>query len=121
MTSISQCFFATVPPTPRMTVESDPVRGRLTIALEGDLDCATAPTLSARMRTILDRRPVRQVVIDVAGLEFCDIAGARMFLHLRQEVTGSGAAYWLRGPRAHIRWLLLHLDAGHLLEPAGEP
>ncbi|OJF15027.1 hypothetical protein BG844_06670 [Couchioplanes caeruleus subsp. caeruleus] len=103
-----------------MTVVSDPVNARLTIALEGDLDCASAPALSARMRMILDRRPVRQVVIDVAGLEFCDIAGARMFLQLRQVVTGTGAAYCLRHPRAHIRWLLHHLDAGHLIEPFGE-
>ncbi|GGQ49970.1 STAS domain-containing protein [Couchioplanes azureus] len=120
MTSISHCF-ATVPPSPRITVVSDPVHGRLTIALEGDLDCATAPALSSRMRMILDRRPVRQVVIDVAGLEFCDIAGARMFLQLRQVVLGQGAAFCLRRPRAHIRWLLHHLDAGHLIEPVGEP
>ncbi|MFI5492349.1 STAS domain-containing protein [Actinoplanes sp. NPDC051859] len=99
-----------------MTATSDPASGCLTITLEGDLDCATAPALSARLQTVLGRRPVQRVVIDVAGLEFCDIAGARLFLRVAHEVTSSGAACCLRHPRAHIRWLLQHLDAGHLLE-----
>ena len=48
------------------------------VRLSGDLDLATGPTAAAKMRSALVRRT--DVVVDLRGLSFMDVAGLRVVL-----------------------------------------
>jgi anti-anti-sigma factor len=87
-----------------------------TLHLAGTLDQHTVAAFHAAVSRLLDDEP-RSVVIDVAGLDACDVPGLRalsvtyrrMLVHGRRVVV-TGAPPWLR--RALHR---LRLDA-HVLE-----
>lgn len=72
--------------------------GRPVIALAGELDIATAPAV----RTVcLDtfrsqRRPY--IVVDLAGLSFCDCSGLNAFLYVHNWARADGG--WVRLCRA---------------------
>ena len=52
------------------TTERD---GSATVAVSGDLDCATAPRLRATLERVASAR--RTVLVDLSGTEFMDCAG----------------------------------------------
>ena len=101
------------PPGPRA---HDHRGDRLTITLAEDIDRTTAAALSADLLELIAGRHPRRVIVDVAGVQFCDLPGARMLIDLRRALAACGRSLHLRGPRPHLRWLLHTLDAGDLLE-----
>jgi len=58
--------------------------GQATIAVRGDLDLATTPTLAKELVPVLAARP-QQLAFDLDGVDFMDCAGARL-------IAGAGAA-----------------------------
>jgi anti-sigma B factor antagonist len=75
-------------PEPLAVHESD-VEGVRLLEVFGELDLATAPKLCAALdgtRTL--RRP--RVVVDLAGVDFCDSTGLRALLGAATEVRVSG-------------------------------
>jgi len=67
------------------------------IRLRGELDVATAPPLQRRLDTLI-QRGVRHLVVDLADLSFCDLAGVRVLLSADRELGTRGGRLTLLGP-----------------------
>jgi anti-sigma B factor antagonist len=67
------------------------------ICLRGELDVATAPPLQRRLDTVI-HRGARQLVVDLANLSFCDLAGVRVLLSADRELRTRGGRLTLLGP-----------------------
>jgi anti-anti-sigma factor len=84
------------------------VLDRRTVAVAGELDVATAPTL----RALLDAESVR--VVDLSGVTFIDVAGLRVLLERRHLLV--------RSPSRPVRRLIeLCMRAGLCLVPPFPP
>ena len=77
-----------------ISVAVDPAASRPVIALAGELDIATAPTVKTVCFETFEARPRPYVVVDLAGLSFCDCAGLNAFVFVHNwALTGGG---WVR-------------------------
>lgn len=63
--------------------------GLVTIKLTGSLDTATAPELERQMIACL-AGPVKDLVFDLAGLNFVSSAGLRLFQMARKQMVARG-------------------------------
>lgn len=63
----------------RLRIGSNEREGSHTLALEGELDIASAPMLEATIEEICARRP-RELIIDMTGVEFVDSSGLNAIL-----------------------------------------
>lgn len=77
----------------------------IVLAVSGELDVASAPMLRDHVGFALGRRPAH-LILDLAGLRFCDAAGLSAFAMARKASTRDGASLALAAvPRAVIRLL----------------
>jgi anti-anti-sigma factor len=60
-----------------------------TVKLSGSLDTATAPDLERQLATVLASQ-VREIVFDLAHLEFISSAGLRLFAAVRKQLKERG-------------------------------
>jgi anti-sigma B factor antagonist len=75
------------------------------LAVSGELDVASAPMLRAQIKFALGGRPAR-LVLDLAGLRFCDAAGLSALVMARKAATRDGASLALAAvPRPVTRLL----------------
>jgi anti-anti-sigma factor len=74
------------------------------IALDGELDITTAPGLAQRLAPVA--RTGSDLVLNLAGIRFCDCAGLNMFLRLRRLASASGGSLHLAAPTAAVRRLI---------------
>jgi anti-anti-sigma factor len=63
--------------------------GTATLRLTGSLDTATAPELEKKLESILSG-PVKDLVFDLAGLNFISSAGLRVFSMVRKTLKERG-------------------------------
>jgi anti-anti-sigma factor len=75
------------------------------IALDGELDIATAPGLAQQLAPVA--RMGSDLVLDLAAVRFCDCAGLNMFLRLRRLASASGGSLHLAAPTAAVRRLIV--------------
>jgi len=68
--------------------------GSLLLALAGDLDIATGPVLRRTVADLISPH-LRAVTVDLASLNFVDVAGLRAFLDVKEMVTGVHAEFQL--------------------------
>jgi phospholipid/cholesterol/gamma-HCH transport system permease protein len=61
---------------------TDTPDGRRILALTGRLDATTLPDLWDRVRRAADESTAKPLVVDVAGVEYCDGAGVALFVDL---------------------------------------
>lgn len=74
--------------------------GVTVLALVGELDLAT---IGALKEAVTDRiQPEAHVVLDLAGLMFCDSTGLGAFVALHRQARSSGARFALAAPRRRI-------------------
>ncbi|WP_306214295.1 STAS domain-containing protein [Actinoplanes sp. RD1] len=73
------------------------------VTVRGNLDLDSAPVLDTTLGQVLDR-PVPRVVVDLAGVEFCDSTGLSAFVvaHNRAQAVGgwvrlASPSEWLHG------------------------
>jgi anti-sigma B factor antagonist len=78
-------------------VRKDASASRSLVRLRGELDIATAPRLERRLGTLIRRR-VHHLVLDVADLSFCDLAGVRVLLGVDRRLRAAGGRLTLLGP-----------------------
>ena len=88
---------------------------QLTILLAAEIDIASAPALYTRLHTLIAAHPTRQVVVNLADVEFCDAAGVRSLAGLARLVTERGGVFRVRAARPHIAWLIDFLGYPDLL------
>ena len=87
------------PPTPFL-VRRTHAPGCDRLALEGELDLASAPILQSEFDR-LERDPASVIVVDLRQLSFMDLAGMRVLLEARERaLRGWWSLVIVRGPRA---------------------
>lgn len=88
----------------------------LTMAVSGELDLATAPTLSGALDAVhadlFDR-----ATLDCAALEFCDCAGLNTLIDAHHAITAAGGHLHLTHPGRTLRRLIHTTNCGWLLGP----
>jgi anti-anti-sigma factor len=77
------------PPLGALTIDLVQDNGTASLALEGELDIASAPALEERLSAVENDHPAR-VVIDMTGLAFIDSTGLRVLLQANAR-AGDGA------------------------------
>jgi anti-sigma B factor antagonist len=97
------------PPDPFSLEERDEAGVRV-IAVAGELDIATAPSLCARLdATRAGRKP--RLLVDLTDVAFCDSTGLRALLGAASEVRAHGGRFAIVCPPAG--------DVARLLEIVG--
>ena len=65
--------------------------GAVIVAVEGELDIATAPRLEAALIDV-ERNGTREIVLDLANVQFMDSSGLRSLLSARRRAESAGRA-----------------------------
>ncbi len=77
------------------------------LVLEGDLDIATAPLLTAALTDALEAVPaLSEVIVDLDGVRFCGVRGLTVLLDAADRVTGTGGRLVLARCTPHMRRLM---------------
>lgn len=94
------------------------------LTLRGSLDIDTAPALKANLARLVDRGPTPHVVVDLAGLDFCDSMGVGVLVAAHARAVERGGWVRLAAPSGFLRRLLdtlgltEHLSLHHDVEAA---
>lgn len=88
-------------PTPALSVAEQP-DGALMLA--GELDVASAPVLATELFRQVDSG-AQQIIIDAAGLRFCDSTGLGLFVEVNRALPGQRGLI-LRNTSNRVRRLL---------------
>lgn len=72
------------------------------IAVSGDIDAHTAPDVAAA----ISKSSVDRLVIDLAGVDFVDSSGLRVFIEAHQTRGDEGRSLVLANPSPVVRRLL---------------
>lgn len=76
------------------------------IELTGELDRASAPQLATTVEAALASRRPRSVVLDLSGLRFLDVGGARAVGSARKACRAVGSRCELANPSSFVRKVL---------------
>lgn len=70
------------------------------VVVNGELDAGTVPGLREQLEPLADRGS--HLVLDLAGLRFCDCAGLTLFLRMQQRARAAGGSLQLAAPTASV-------------------
>lgn len=88
-----------------LSVEVDRAEGTASVRLDGDLDKVTAPRLKMVLTELIAAGHV-SIVIDTAGLAFCDSSGLWVLVEHQREVGERGGSLGLTGVQGVLRRVL---------------
>ncbi len=92
---------ASLPP-PMLSIEVDEPFGHVPrVRLYGEIDSASAPTASRRLREVV--RPGRPLVVDVSGLTSCDSQGVQMLFDIARVLAHAGGSLSIVNPQGIVR------------------
>lgn len=94
------------PPRPFSVAVSSAVGGILVATVAGDVDIATAASLSEAVLTSLDGAPGRAVILDLTEVSFMDSTGLRAVLDISRRLDEGPAGLVLLSPNRPVRKLL---------------
>ena len=100
------------------TVVHAPDGGGLTIKLCGSIDRRTCATVNETLLAALAGHAGKRVVLDLASVDFCDVAGMRMLVSAHRHAAASGVTCSIENPQLHIRWLFEAMGTAAFLEVA---
>jgi anti-sigma B factor antagonist len=84
------------------------------LILRGSLDIDTAPSLKANLNRLVER-PSPHVVVDVAGLDFCDSMGVGVLVSAHGRAMERGGWVRLAAPSSFLTRLLTTLGLNEYL------
>ena len=77
------------------------VRGELAVVMvDGELDINSGSGLEADLAPVADAG--RHLILDLAGLRFCDCAGLSLFLRVQQRARAAGGSLHLAAPTPRV-------------------
>lgn len=85
--------------------QSDYAAGMLILTVQGELDLMTADGLYQRARDAIDRQ-TRFLLLDLAGLSFCDSRGLSAFVRVANKADQAGCLYALIAPQPLVAKVL---------------
>ncbi len=97
----------------------DGADGVVCLTLSGELDLATVEVLHEQVDRVLAEVVPDRLVLDAAGLTFCDSTGIGALLQARRQSEALGVAFQLRGPRGITRTSLAVTGVLELLTGVG--
>lgn len=100
-------------------IEIEIDEGEVVLRLEGELDIATAPQLSAALAE-LRRAGVAHVVVDLTDLAFLDVCGLGVLVDHHRRAADGGGTLRLEGARGPVRRVLTAVPLDERIELAGE-
>jgi anti-sigma B factor antagonist len=84
----------------------------------GEIDIHTAPKLWESLSVLIERGR-REVVLDMAGVEFMDSQGIAVIVRAHKEVQPEGGTVIIRSPRAQVRTVLEISGLAELIQLEG--
>jgi anti-anti-sigma factor len=78
--------------------------GLVIVVVDGELDIHSGPGLGDALTPAADAG--RHLILDVAGLRFCDCAGLSLFLRTRERARAAGGSLHLAAPTVSMRRLI---------------
>jgi anti-sigma B factor antagonist len=88
-----------------LTITPGDLDGHPMLAVAGDLDMATAPSLTSAAMNLI-AAGARDVIIDVHELAFCDSSGLAAFVQISSRVGPEGGRLAIAGPQSIVRRIL---------------
>ncbi|MGV9302501.1 MULTISPECIES: STAS domain-containing protein [unclassified Nonomuraea] len=88
-----------------LNVEVERSTGAAVVRLEGDLDKLTASVLDHHLSQLLEEG-VHTIVVDTAGLDFCDSSGLWVLIDHLRHVRERGGSLRLTGVHGVLRRVL---------------
>ena len=88
--------------TPQLTVRVETNNGVARIALSGELDVASAPTLQEHLARS-GQGDVEEILVDLRDLSFLDSTGLHAFVQAKERAEANGRRLILVGTRASSR------------------
>jgi len=79
--------------------------GRAVVAVNGELDLSTAPVLTRCLAPVIGAHP-RDVILDLAGLEFIDSTGLTLIVRTSNELRVHAGTLALAHPSPPVRRVL---------------
>ena len=76
------------------------------MSVTGEIDLYTAPRLHSELTSALAASTPVQLVVDMAGVEFCDSTGMNVLLAAQRRAREAGGDLQLASPRPAIRKVL---------------
>ncbi|GGQ49450.1 STAS domain-containing protein [Couchioplanes azureus] len=98
------------PPPASVTVIG--TTGALILAVAGELDASNRVEVHDALHDAIAAHAPRHVVIDLAGLGFCDLAGMRVLAGILRQLTADGVPCHMRSPQPHVARLLRLIPTG---------
>jgi anti-sigma B factor antagonist len=74
------------------------------VVVDGELDAGTVAGLSGQLEPLADSGS--HLILNLAGLRFCDCAGLTLFLRMQQRAHAAGGSLQLVAPTASVRRLI---------------
>ncbi len=90
--------------SPRINLSSRECDGRAVVALRGELDIADAASVAAALTVVASR--ARELIVDLAGLEFIDCSGLAALLLAREQARKAGGDLLLAAPQDQVLRIL---------------
>jgi len=88
-----------------LTVSTEQRGDVVVVAVDGELDMATAPQLQDQITDLLDRG-VTRLVFDLTELSFCDSTGLSVFVRAKNSGEEAGGIVRLAAPQRGVRRIL---------------
>ena len=88
-----------------LSITAEDLDGRPLLAVAGDLDMSTAPSLASAAMAVIDQG-VRDVIIDARELAFCDSSGLAAFVQIATRLAPDGGRLAIAGPQSIVRRIL---------------
>ena len=76
------------------------------VAVSGEIDLYTAPRLHSELAAAVTGEAPARVVVDMAGVDFCDSTGMNVLLAALRRARERGGDLVLAGPRPAVRKIL---------------
>jgi anti-sigma B factor antagonist len=91
------------------------IDGVVHVTVAGDVDMLTADDLRQVLHELIRDGATRQVIVDVARVEFCDSSGINALLDGYRTALAAGARLQIADPSAQVRQVLQITDLLELL------